>query len=274
MKKKFRVAVEGKTIDNRELPKEVLASIVKNFDPKFNTARVNCEHLAGYSPNPPFNAYGTITGLSLGTEDFTVGGKKETLTCLYAEIDANDQLVEVTNAGQKIFTSIEFWPNFRGQPNEFCLGGLAITDTPASFGTEPLKFTITDIPVEAKQKSSFCEFTQIAEKEPEKAAESFFAALVTKLENFGAKKEPEPKSEQKQSENQDFSVLIDTMKTGFEGFSKSLAELKNASQVANNNAVNALNQVAELKGKLETTHPASFTPRTTSTGASAEKAYY
>ena len=183
MKKKFRVAVEGKTIDGRDLPKSVLTSIAKNFDPKFNTARINMEHFSGWSPDPPFNAYGTVTALETREEEFTVGGKKEKLTCLVAEIDANDQLLEVNKKGQKIFTSIEYWPNFRGQADQFCLGGLAITDTPASFGTEPLKFTITEVPIAEKFKSAFAEFVMDVEpsttqNQAQTQAENFFTCLL------------------------------------------------------------------------------------------------
>lgn len=135
----FRVGVEGATVDGRVIQREWLEQMAANYDPKTYTARINCEHIAGYSPEKPFNAYGSV--LSLKTEDveLMVGGAKKTLLGLYAEIDANDNLLTINKAGQKLFTSMEVHPEF-ADSGEAYLIGLAVTDNPASLGTEALKF--------------------------------------------------------------------------------------------------------------------------------------
>ncbi len=278
MKKKFRVAVEGKTIDGRELSKSVLTSIAKNFDPKFNTARINMEHFSGWSPDPPFNAYGTVTGLETREEEFTVGGKKEKLTCLVAEIDANEQLLEVNKKGQKIFTSIEYWPNFRGQADQFCLGGLAITDTPASFGTEPLKFTITEVPIAEKFKSAFAEFVMDIEpntshEQAQTQADNFFSALMSKIESLTAPKSApkvEPPANLNQATNSpDFTALVETFKTGFEGVANQFANLNAKLDAATLAAKTANDDLASLKSELDNTQSSNFQTRKPSTGGAS-----
>lgn len=135
----FRVGVEGATVDGRVIQREWLSQMAANYDPATYTARINCEHIAGYSPDKPFNAYGSV--LSLKTEDVTllIAGESKTLLALYAEIEANDQLMTINKAGQKLFTSMEIHPDFAGE-GEAYLVGLAVTDSPASLGTEALKF--------------------------------------------------------------------------------------------------------------------------------------
>jgi hypothetical protein len=56
---------------------------------------------------------------------------KSTVTknwCLFAQVDAFDQLIALHNAGQKLFTSIEVNPNFADTGKAY-LVGLAFTDT-------------------------------------------------------------------------------------------------------------------------------------------------
>lgn len=135
----FRVAVEGATVDGRTIERKWISDIAETYAPATLTARVNCSHIVGYSPEPPFNAYGSVTAVKAEEFELEVGGQKVKRLALYAEIDANDQLVAVNKAGQKLFTSAEIHPDFAGTGKAY-LVGLAITDTPASLGTEVLKF--------------------------------------------------------------------------------------------------------------------------------------
>lgn len=137
----FRVAVEGATVDCRVILREWLEQMAASYDPATYTARINCEHIAGYSPDRPFNAYGSVLSLKTEEVELTINGEKKTLLALYAEIDANDQLVEINKAGQKLFTSCEIHPDFAGEGKAY-LVGLAVTDMPASLGTEALKFAV------------------------------------------------------------------------------------------------------------------------------------
>lgn len=135
----FRVALEGATTDGREIQRQWLLDAEETYDPQTYTARVNMEHIRGFSPEAPFNGYGSIVALK--TEEVTVklGGKDEKRLALFAQIDANDQLVAINRKGQKLFSSIEIAPEFAGTGKAY-LVGLAVTDSPASLGTEMLQF--------------------------------------------------------------------------------------------------------------------------------------
>jgi len=137
--KYFRIAVEGQTVDGREIDGQWLRDMAESYDPNTYTARINCEHIAGYSPEKPFNAYGSVLSLKVEEVEINLDGKMQKRLALFAEIDANDQLIALNKAGQKLFTSCEIHTNFAGTGKAY-LVGLAVTDSPASLGTEPLKF--------------------------------------------------------------------------------------------------------------------------------------
>ena len=59
---------------------------------------------------------------------------------LLAQIDPTQDLIALNKDRQKIYTSIEVDPNF-ADTGEAYLVGLAVTDTPASLGTDMLKFS-------------------------------------------------------------------------------------------------------------------------------------
>lgn len=141
----FRVAVEGPTVDGRVIERALLEQAAASYAPATYAARINCEHIAGYSPDKPFNAYGTVLSLRTEEVELTINGAPKKLLSLVAEIEANDQLVALNKAGQKLYTSCELHPNFAGEGKGY-LVGLAITDTPASLGTEPLKFAVQSRP--------------------------------------------------------------------------------------------------------------------------------
>lgn len=137
----FRIAVEGATVDGRVIQREWLEQMAANYDRATYTARINCEHIPGFSPDKPFNAYGSVLSLKTQEVELTIAGEKKKLLGLYAEIDANDQLVAINKADQKLFTSCEIHPDFAGAGEAYLIG-LAVTDTPASLGTEALKFAV------------------------------------------------------------------------------------------------------------------------------------
>lgn len=141
----FRVAVEGPTVDGRVIERALLEQAAASYAPATYAARINCEHIAGYSPDKPFNAYGTVLSLRTEEVELTINGAPKKLLSLVAEIEANDQLIALNKAGQKLYTSCELHPNFAGEGKGY-LVGLAITDTPASLGTEPLKFAVQSRP--------------------------------------------------------------------------------------------------------------------------------
>lgn len=135
----FRVALEGATTDGRAIERQWLIDAAETYNPATYAARVNLEHIRGVTAEPPFQALGDVLSLRTQTVSIEVGGKTEQRLALFAEIEALDPLVAMNKAGQKLYTSIEISPNFAGT-NKAYLVGLAVTDSPASLGTEMLAF--------------------------------------------------------------------------------------------------------------------------------------
>lgn len=137
----FRVAVEGDTVDGRKIERSWLSDIAATYNRETYGARINMEHIRGITDKAPFKAYGDVLAVRTAEVELSIGGKPVKKLALEAQLDVDDDLVEMNRKGQKIYTSIEVQPNFAntGKAN---LVGLAVTDSPASLGTEVLSFAL------------------------------------------------------------------------------------------------------------------------------------
>lgn len=155
--KHTQVCVEGATCDGRSVSRQDIQDMADSYDPRMYNARVNIEHYRGLLPNSPFKAYGDVVGLK--AEEIQEGPLKGKLA-LKAQIDATDELVEINRARQKVHTSIEYNPNF-AKTGKAYLTGLAVTDSPASLGTEILQFCAgaTNNPLAHRKSDPACLFT-------------------------------------------------------------------------------------------------------------------
>lgn len=134
-KKWFRIATAGQTTDGREIQADWIEQMASTYDPNVYGARINVEHMRGFLPDGDFGSYGDVTALK--AEEVTMQG--ETVLALFAQIEANDKLIALNSKNQKIYTSVEIDVNF-AKTGKAYLVGLAVTDSPASLGTEMLKF--------------------------------------------------------------------------------------------------------------------------------------
>lgn len=132
----FVVATEGATTDGRAINRVWIEQMAKNYDPK-NTygARINLEHFRWrYFDKSDAHSFSYGDVLALKTEE-REDGKLQ----LLAQISPTPELIEFNKKRQKVYTSIEVNPNF-ADTGEAYLVGLAVTDNPASLGTEMLQF--------------------------------------------------------------------------------------------------------------------------------------
>lgn len=133
----FCVVSSGPTIDGREIKPEWIDQMAETYDPATYGARIWLEHIRSMFPdaNNPFAAYGDVTAVkAVDGPD----GKRE----LHVKVDPTPELLKIKQARQKIYWSVEIAPNFAGTGKAY-LVGLAVTDSPASLGTEAMKFTAT-----------------------------------------------------------------------------------------------------------------------------------
>lgn len=126
-----RVATSGPTVDGREILPQELRDIAETYTPAKYTAVIWCDHERWPG------SHGTVFAVRLVEEgeDLEPGQ-----IALEAQLKPNDRLLYLNDQGQKLFSSIEITPNFAGSGKAY-LTGLAVTDSPASLGTQELYFS-------------------------------------------------------------------------------------------------------------------------------------
>lgn len=160
-----RVATSGKTADGRTIAAQDLRDMAEHYDPALYTATIWYEHIRY------MGSLGTVAALK--AED-VAGGK----VALFARLQPNDTLLRLNKEAQKLFASVEISPNFADTGKAY-LSGLAVTDEPASLGTEALHFSRR-----AGAGNHFGNLEPLGDltvQDDEAAAVSFFTRLFTSL---------------------------------------------------------------------------------------------
>jgi len=153
--------VEGPSVDGRRIERHHLEQAAARYDPNVYAARIWLEHVRGFYPDSTFCAYGDV--LALKAEEITLAGQKR--LALYAQLAPTQALRELNARQQKCYSSIELLPNF-AQTGEAYLIGLAITDSPASLGTEKLQFNQRPTASDGRLISSLEEITMSLDNAP------------------------------------------------------------------------------------------------------------
>lgn len=131
------VATEGATTDGRTIQRNWIEEMAESYDPK-NTygARINLDHIkfSIYLPElANAHCFGDVLAVKAEERE---DGKLQ----LLAELQPTDALIALNKDGQKVYTSVEIDTNFADTGKAY-LVGLAVTDNPASLGTEMLSFS-------------------------------------------------------------------------------------------------------------------------------------
>ena len=178
-----RIAVEGATTDGRIIERSWIDDMASQYSQNTYGARINCEHIKGYWPGGEFGAYGDV--LALKAEEVDIAGIKK--LALFAQLEPNEALLALNKKGQKVYTSVEIQPKFADSGKAY-LVGLAITDSPASLGTEALSFSAQHGTLAGRKqdKDNLFSAAEEAELEFEEVTDqpSAFAAIKAKLGEF------------------------------------------------------------------------------------------
>jgi hypothetical protein len=176
----FRVAVEGGTTDGRTIERSWIEQMAAQYSPNTYGARINCEHIKWAWPGGEFGAYGDV--LACKAEEVEIAGEQR--LALFAQLQPNDALLALNAKNQKIYTSVEIDPKF-AKTGQAYLVGLAITDTPASLGTEALQFSAQHGTLTGRKQNKDNLFTAAEEVQLEfeevTDGTSMFAALRDKV---------------------------------------------------------------------------------------------
>ena len=271
----FRVAVEGATTDGRAIDAKWLEDMAATYNRDTYAARVNLEHIRGITAEPPFQSLGDVLSLKTETIDLSIGGKTEKRVALFAEIEALDPLVAMNAKRQKLFTSVEINPNFAGSGKAY-LVGLAVTDSPASLGTEMLQFCAQQgdkSPLAPRKQDAANLFSEASETAIELAdaptgddATGFFASfkgLIDKLTASAPAPQPNgsetPPPAAGQPDNAGLvalTAMVGQMAGAMENFTKTAGQQHAALQA----------QVTKLTADIETKPQGNFTHRPAATG--------
>ncbi|MDP9709865.1 UNVERIFIED_ORG: hypothetical protein J2X80_001942 [Pseudomonas fluorescens] len=182
-----RVATSGTTADNREILPQELRDIAETYKPSFYTAVIWCEHERGYG------SHGTVYAVRLVEDDEDLEPGQ---VALEAQLKPNDQLLWLNDQGQKLFTSIEITPNFRGKGKAY-LTGLAVTDSPASTGTQELYFSRKKVSPTVYYSASL-PLGSFTEAEPKGELQKLLSMFSGLFKRFGIEEPsatPNPQSE-------------------------------------------------------------------------------
>lgn len=128
-----RVAVSGPTADNREITVQELRDCADTYKLSRYTAVIWSEHERWPG------SHGTVFAVRLLDENDDPELEPGQVA-LEAQLKPNDKLLSLNDQGEKLFTSVEITPNFANS-GRFYLTGLAVTDSPASLGTQELYFS-------------------------------------------------------------------------------------------------------------------------------------
>jgi hypothetical protein len=186
----FRIGVEGDTCDGRVINGDDIQDMADTFDPRVYGCRINLEHLRGILPDSALKRYGDVTEVKaeIISDDSALNGKK----ALFGKIAPLDELVSMVKAGQKVYTSMEIRPNFANSGKCY-LVGLAVTDDPASLGTEYLEFCsrATQNPLAGKKAHPDDVFSvaSLAELEFEDIPDTVLNSLTDKVKAIFSRKQ-------------------------------------------------------------------------------------
>ncbi|HAV3703191.1 GPO family capsid scaffolding protein [Acinetobacter baumannii] len=245
----FRIAVAGDTTDGREIEANWIIQMAQNYNPETYGARINVEHLRSVYPGGTFGAYGDV--LALKTEKVTINGEEK--DALFAQIEPTQSLIELNKQKQKVYTSIEVDTNFANKGSAYLIG-LAVTDSPASLGTEMLKFAAgaKENPLNNKKQRPENLFTAAAEAtlefEEVKEPQSYSAGLLDSVKKlFTKQKKAEEKTAESFSEQEQAIIEIAT-ETSKQG--QAVTELEEKYTNLSNEHSQLQKDFNELKSKL------------------------
>jgi hypothetical protein len=184
-----RIGRSGKAIDGRDIDPQWLRDMAESYDPSVYTALIWPDHLR-------MTNFGKA--LELKTEE------ANGVVTLLARLEPNANYLLDNRYGQHLFFSMEVAQNFAGTGKAY-LVGLGVTDSPASLGTDELRFSARH----TQQGSVFLPGEAFALPQEEEVP-GWFARF---LEKFTTKPNPNEEHEEPMNKEQ-FEALtgkLDTM---------------------------------------------------------------
>ena len=269
----FRIGVEGDTCDGRVISATDIQEMADGFDPRVYGCRINLEHIRSVIPDSPFCRYGDVTEVKAEVidDDSALNGK----LALFGKIAPLDNLLAMLAKGQKVYTSMEIRPNF-ANTGKCHLIGLAVTDDPASLGTEYLQFCsrAQQNPLAGKkdQPGDLFSVATLAELEFEDLPDTLLTKLSDTVKGIFSRKQTDDDA-RFGDVHEAVTAIAERVQTGGESaevrFSAIETELADVKKALAEQADATSQQFSTLTTTLENTESKSQARRKLSTGGDA-----
>ncbi|ELY7390884.1 GPO family capsid scaffolding protein [Cronobacter universalis] len=270
----FRIGVEGDTCDGRVISAGDIKEMAASFDPRVYGCRINLEHIKGLLPDSPFKRYGDVVELKAEKidDDSALNGK----WALFAKISPSDELIAMNEALQKVYTSMEIQPNF-ANTGKCYLVGLAVTDDPASLGTEYLEFcrTAKSNPLNRFKASpeNLISAATLAELEFEDQPETVFTALTDKVKAIFGRKQANDDARFKDV-HEAVTTVTEHVQENLSATEQRIAAMENAFSALKQDVTSQTAQTSQaftaLKNSLDNTESFTQPRRTQATGGEGD----
>ncbi|HBX5899951.1 TPA: GPO family capsid scaffolding protein [Klebsiella pneumoniae] len=271
----FRIGVEGDTCDGRVISATDIQEMAETFDPRVYGCRINLEHLKGILPDGPFSRYGDVVELKSDRidDDSVLKGK----LALFAKITPTDDLIAMNKKLQKVYTSMEIQPNFANSGKCY-LVGLAVTDDPASLGTEYLEFCrgakFNPLNRFKAAPGNLISVATLAELEFEDLPENVFTALSDKVKTIFSRKQASDDA-RFQDVHEAVTTVSEHVQENLTATGQRLAELENAFATLKQDVTSKADQTrqafSQLKTSLDNTESTTQPRRKLSTGGGGDE---
>lgn len=272
----FRIGVEGDTCDGRVISVTDIQEMADGFDTRVYGCRINLEHIRSVIPDSPFCRYGDVTEVKAEVidDDSALNGK----LALFGKIAPLDNLLAMLAKGQKVYTSMEIRPNF-ANTGKCHLIGLAVTDDPASLGTEYLQFCsrAQQNPLAGKkdQPGDLFSVATLAELEFEDLPDTLLTKLSDTVKGIFSRKQTDDDA-RFSDVHEAVTAIAERVQTGGESagvrFSAIETELADVKKALAEQADATSQQFSTLTTTLENTESKSQARRKLSTGGDGDSA--
>lgn len=233
------------------------------FDPRVYGCRINLEHIRSVVPDTPFCRYGDVIELKAEVidDDSALNGK----LALYGKIAPLDNLLAMLAQGQKVYTSMEIRPNF-ANTGKCHLIGLAVTDDPASLGTEYLQFCAAG---KKEQPDDLFSVATLAELEFEDQPETLLTKVTDTVKSIFSRKQSSDDA-RFNDVREAVTTIAERVQTSDENaetrFSQIESELADVKKSLAEQATTTTKQLSTIKTTLDKTENITQPRRKLSTG--------
>ncbi|TNV11601.1 GPO family capsid scaffolding protein [Buttiauxella sp. B2] len=267
----FRIGVEGDTCDGRVISGADIQEMADTYDARVYGARINLEHIRGLMPDSPFCRYGDVAEVKAEkiSDDSALNGK----LALFARIAPLENLVDMVGKGQKVYTSMEIRPNFSNSGKCY-LVGLAVTDDPASLGTEYLEFCsraqTNPLAGRKERPEDLFSVATLAELVFEDQSDTLFTKLTDTVKGIFSRKQADDDA-RFSDVHEAVTVVTEQVQANHDATEQRLAAVELSLQNLTASIGESQTELSSLKTTLDKTENQTYSRRQKSTGGEGDE---